>query len=51
MTERTVFKSMSQRHVISLGPHASIWDAACLERGFRHLPIVSSGGKILGGSR
>jgi CBS domain-containing protein len=116
MTERTVFKSMSQRHVISLGPQASIWDAACImtkancgsvlivdapdtllgivterdlmtrvlakaldplktlvadvmtrnpycvapeilvsdavlimiERGFRHLPIVSSAGKIMG---
>jgi CBS domain-containing protein len=116
MTERTVFKSMSQRHVISLGPQASIWDAACImtkancgsvlivdapdtllgivterdlmtrvlakaldplktlvadvmtrnpycvapeilvsdavlimiERGFRHLPIVSSVGKIMG---
>ena len=116
MPERTVFKSMSQRHVISLGPQASIWDAACImtkancgsvlivdtpgtllgivterdlmtrvlakalnpektqvsdvmtrnphcvapetlvsdavlimiERGFRHLPIVSSAGKILG---
>jgi CBS domain-containing protein len=30
MPERTVFQSMSQRHVISLGPHASIWEAACL---------------------
>jgi CBS domain-containing protein len=116
MPERTVFKSMSQRHVISLGPQASIWDAACtmtrancgsvliveapgtllgivterdlmtrvlakaldpqttrvadvmtrnpycvapevlvsdavlimIERGFRHLPIVSSAGKIMG---
>jgi CBS domain-containing protein len=116
MPERTVFKSMSQRHVISLGPQASIWDAACtmtrancgsvliveapgtllgivterdlmtrvlakaldpqttrvadvmtrnpycvapdvlvsdavlimIERGFRHLPIVSATGKIMG---
>lgn len=116
MPERTVFKSMSHRHVISLGPQASIWDAACtmtrancgsvlivdtpgtllgivterdlmtrvlakaldpqatkvsdvmtrnprcvepdmlvsdavlimIERGFRHLPIVSSVGKIMG---
>jgi CBS domain-containing protein len=30
MPERTVFQSMSQRHVISLGPQASIWEAACL---------------------
>lgn len=30
MPERTVFQSMSQRHVVSLGPHASVWDAACV---------------------
>ncbi len=30
MPERTVFQSMSQRHVINLGPHASIWEAACV---------------------
>jgi CBS domain-containing protein len=116
MSERTVFQSMSQRHVVSLGPQASVWDAACvmtrancgsvlivdppgtllgivterdlmtrvlakaldpqatsvsdimtrnphcvspeilvsdavlimIERGFRHLPIVAVGGKILG---
>lgn len=116
MSERTVFQSMSQRHVVSLPPHASVWDAACvmtkancgsvlvidgagvlqgilterdlmtrvlakaldaqktqvaevmtqqphcvapetsvpnavlimIERGFRHLPIVSAAGKILG---
>ena len=116
MTERTVFQSMPRRHLISLPPQASVWEAACvmtkancgsvlvidgagtmlgilterdlmtrvlakalnakktavsevmthhprcvapemtvsdavlimLERGFRHLPIVSLGGKILG---
>lgn len=30
MTERTVFQSMSQRHVVSLAPHASVWEAACV---------------------
>lgn len=30
MTERTVFQSMPQKHVISLGPQASVWDAACI---------------------
>jgi CBS domain-containing protein len=30
MSERTVFQSMSQRHVISLGPNASIHEAACV---------------------
>ncbi len=116
MSERTVFQSMSHKHVLSLGPNASVWEAACvmtkancgsvlivdtsgqmqgivterdlmtrvlakarnpeqtkvsevmtknpitvepemlvadavlimLERGFRHLPIVAAGGKILG---
>ncbi len=30
MAERTVFQSMSQRHVVSVGPQASIWEAACI---------------------
>lgn len=30
MTERTVFQSMSQRHVISLGPLATVYEAACV---------------------
>ncbi len=30
MAERTVFHSMSNRHVVSLGPHASVWEAACV---------------------
>lgn len=116
MAERTVFQSLSRRHVLSLGPQSSVWEAACvmtrancgsvlildtpgtllgilterdlmtrvlakaqdpqttrvsevmtpnphcvapdmkvseavlimIERGFRHLPIVSTAGKILG---
>ena len=116
MAERTIFQSMPRRHVVSLGPSASIWEAACvmtkascgsvlivetpgallgivterdlmtrvvakaldpkktlvsdvmtrnprcaapdmrvadavlimIERGFRHLPVISSAGKILG---
>ena len=116
MTERTVFQSMSQRHVIKLAPTATVHEAACvmtrancgsvliidaasqmlgilterdlmtrvlakalspdktlvadvmtrkphcvgphmkvadavlimIERGFRHLPIVGAGSKILG---
>lgn len=116
MSERTVFQSISPRHLVSLPPQASVWEAACvmtkancgsvliidgagvmqgilterdlmtrvlakalnaektpvsevmtphpqcvapevtvsnavlimIERGFRHLPIVSSTGKILG---
>ncbi len=30
MPERTVFQSMSQRHVISLGPNANLYEAACV---------------------
>lgn len=30
MLERTVFQSLSQRHVVSLGLHASVWEAACV---------------------
>jgi len=116
MQERTVFQSLSQRHVISVGPDTSLYEAACvmtrancgsvliidganallgilterdlmtrvmakgldpnttstsavmtrgprivppetkvadavllmIERGFRHLPVVSQEGKILG---
>ena len=116
MAERTVFQSLTKRHVISLSPHASVREAACvmtkascgsvlvidtlgtlmgivterdlmtrvlakavnpettavtevmtrspicvgpdmlvsdavlimIERGFRHLPIVEAGSKILG---
>ena len=116
MDERTVFQSLSRRHVTSLGPAATVYEAACvmtrancgsvliidaagtllgilterdlmtrvlakaldpaktavpgvmtpnprcvepemkvsdavlimIERGFRHLPVVAGGGKILG---
>ena len=116
MSERTIFQAMSHRHVISLGPDATVHEAACvmtragcgsvlvidshnallgilterdlmtrvmakaldptgtaiskvmtphprcvppemrvadavlimIERGFRHLPVVAEGGKILG---
>jgi len=30
MDERTVFQSVSRKHVISLGPQASVRDAACV---------------------
>lgn len=29
MAERTVFQSIPQKHVLSLGPQASVWEAAC----------------------
>lgn len=30
MAERTVFQSAPNKHVLSLGPQASAWDAACV---------------------
>ncbi|MES3002281.1 MAG: CBS domain-containing protein [Pseudomonadota bacterium] len=30
MAERTVFQSMSHKHVVSLGPTATVWEAACV---------------------
>ena len=50
MPERTVFKSMSQRHVISLSPQASIWDAACTmtRANCGSVLIVEAPGTLLG---
>ncbi|HWI84320.1 cyclic nucleotide-binding/CBS domain-containing protein [Ramlibacter sp.] len=33
MAERTVFQSMSHKHVVSLGPQASVYEAACIMTG------------------
>ena len=30
MSERTFFRSIPHRHVVSLPPQASVWDAACV---------------------
>ncbi|NCP39768.1 MAG: CBS domain-containing protein [Rhodoferax sp.] len=30
MPERTVFQSMAQRHVVNVGPNATVYDAACV---------------------
>lgn len=50
MTERTVSQSMSQRHVLSLGPEASVHEAACVmtraNRG--SLLVLDSAGTMLG---
>ncbi|MFZ2309482.1 MAG: CBS domain-containing protein [Rhodoferax sp.] len=50
MSERTVFQSMSQRHVVSLGPHASVWDAACAmtRANCGSVLIVDTPGTLLG---
>ena len=50
MSERTVFQSMSQRHVISLGPNASLYEAACVmtRANCGSVLIIDSGNVLLG---
>ncbi len=50
MAERTVFQSMSQKHVVSLGSHASVWDAACVmtRANCGSVLIVDTPGTLLG---
>ncbi|MFI4939637.1 MAG: cyclic nucleotide-binding/CBS domain-containing protein [Burkholderiales bacterium] len=50
MTERTVFQCMSQRHVVSLPPHASVWDAACAmtKANIGSVLIIDPAGAMLG---
>ena len=50
MSERTVFQSMSQRHVVSLGPQASVWDAACVmtRANCGSVLIIDTPGTLLG---
>lgn len=50
MTERTVFQSITQKHVLSLGPQATVWDAACAmtRAGTSSVLIVDTPGNMLG---
>lgn len=50
MPERTVFQSMSQRHVISLGPQASVYEAACVmtRANCSSVLIIDSSSTLLG---
>lgn len=50
MPERTVFQSMPQKHVISVGPNASVWDAACImtRANCGSVLIVDTPGTLLG---
>ncbi|MBV8665170.1 MAG: CBS domain-containing protein [Burkholderiaceae bacterium] len=50
MTERTVFQSMSQRHVLSLPPQASVWEAACVmtKANCGSVLIIDPAGSLLG---
>ena len=50
MAERTIFQSMPRRHVVSLGPNASIWEAACVmtKANCGSVLIVETPGALLG---
>lgn len=50
MAERTIFQSMPRRHVVSLGPHASVWESACVmtKAGCGSVLIVDTQGSLLG---
>ena len=50
MAERTILQSMPRRHVVSLGPHASIWESACVmtRANCGSVLIVDTPGSLLG---
>jgi len=50
MSERTVFQSMPQKHVISVGPQASVWEAACImtRANCGSVLVVDTPGTLLG---
>lgn len=50
MTERMIFQSMPHRHVISLGPQATIWEAASVmtKANCGSVLILELSGKMLG---
>jgi len=50
MSERTVLQSMTRRHVVSLGPSATVHDAACTmtKANCGSVLIIDSAGTMLG---
>jgi CBS domain-containing protein len=50
MTERTVFQSMSKRHVLNLAPNATVHEAACVmtRANCGSVLIIEVGGPLLG---
>jgi len=50
MAERTVIQSMSQRHVVSLGPDASVHEAACVmtHANVGSVLVIDASGTMLG---
>jgi len=49
-SERTVFQSMPQRHVVSLPPQSSVWEAACVmtKANVGSVLIINASGTMLG---
>ena len=50
MLERTVFQSLTQRHVVTLPKHASVWEAACVmtKANSSNVLITDADGSMLG---
>jgi len=50
MMERTVFQAMSRRHIVSVGPGATVHNAACVmtQAGCGSILVIDSGGALLG---
>ena len=50
MPERTVFQSMTQRHVLSVGPQATVHEAACAmtRANFGSILVIDNGNTLLG---
>lgn len=50
MSERTVFEAMSRRHVVSLGPGATVHEAACVmtQANCGSVLIIDGAGTLLG---
>ena len=50
MTERTIFQAMSRRHVLSLGPAATVHEAACVmtRANCGSVLVIDQGNQLLG---
>ncbi len=50
MPERTVFQSLTQRHVVTLPKHASVWEAACVmtKANSSNVLVTDADGSMLG---
>lgn len=50
MSERTIFQAMSRRHVLSLGPQATVHEAACVmtRANCGSVLIIDHGNQLLG---